>query len=262
MNSLTASKAARVFANGNRYYKFEGDEFLYPSVTSILKIANQPSLNYWMREKEYKAIKEHLHQNVEAPVTPEIIDAALEKGRQIVTVADPSSQFGNEAHELIESILLSGEDVECAPHLVHVKSSFMRWLNREKEIRKFQVLATELSLYSKTHKYAGSADAVARVFIRGEPKTIVLDWKTSNSLRNHYALQIAAYSKLYEENFNEAIYAGIVIRFSKTSAEYEVRTVKNLDKIFANFVNYKAVWELEQKDVNLFDQIRISPAEE
>lgn len=57
----------------------------------------------------------------------------------------------------------------------------------------------------------GSADAVARVFIRGEPKTIVLDWKTSNSLRNHYALQIAAYSKLYEENFNEAIYAGIVV---------------------------------------------------
>lgn len=55
-----------------------------------MKIANQPSLNYWMREKEYKAIKEHLHQNVEAPVTPEIIDAALEKGRQIVTVVRAS----------------------------------------------------------------------------------------------------------------------------------------------------------------------------
>jgi hypothetical protein len=41
-----------------------------------------------------------------------------------------------------------------------------------------------------------------------------------------------------------------------------VRTVKNLDKIFANFVNYKTVWELEQKNVNLYDQIRVSPAEE
>jgi hypothetical protein len=59
-------------------------------VTSILKIANQPGLNAWMREKEFRAIREHLSEACgEASgqhVTPELIDAALEKGRATSTV--------------------------------------------------------------------------------------------------------------------------------------------------------------------------------
>jgi hypothetical protein len=49
------------------------------------------------------------------------------------------AQFGNEAHTLIESILIAGDDVECAPHLVHVKASFMRWLKRERVGKKMLV---------------------------------------------------------------------------------------------------------------------------
>jgi hypothetical protein len=258
-------EVTKVFHYGVRYYQKVGDPRLFPSVTSILKVATQPTLERWIREKEFRVIRDHLKERIESNlITTECVDNAIDEAKKSAMIMDPSASFGLESHDMIENILKSGsmdESVECPEHLIPVKQSFFRWYKREKELRNMEILHTELPLVSQQHGYAGTADAIAKVTIRGETKIVVLDWKTSNQLRNHYALQIAAYSKLYEENYNEPIYAGVVIKFSKMNADYEVRSVTNLEKVFDHFLSYKLVWDLEQKDVNLFDQIRVSPAE-
>lgn len=57
----------------------------------------------------------------------------------------------------------------------------------------------------------GTIDAVAKVKIRGEEKIVVLDWKTSNSLHNEYAMQIAAYAKAYEEVYNVPVHSALIV---------------------------------------------------
>jgi len=260
------SEVVKVFHYGVRYYKRAGEPRLFPSVTSILKVASQPTLDRWIREKEYKVLRDHLRERIESnSITTDCVDFAIDEAKRSGERMDPSASFGVETHDMIENIIKSGsmdENVICPDHLIPVKQSFFRWYKREKELRNMEIIHTELPLVSQQYGFAGTADAVARVTIRGESKIVVLDWKTSNQLRNHYALQIAAYSKLYEENYNEPIYAGVVIKFSKVNADYEVRSVRNLDKVFEHFMSYKYVWDLEQKDVNLYDQIRVSPADE
>jgi hypothetical protein len=260
------AEITKVFHYGVRYYKKTGEPRLFPSVTSILKVASQPTLEKWLRDKEYNVLRTNLRERIESqPITPDCIDIAIDKAKNSSSVMDPGALFGVESHDMIENIIKSGsmdENVPCPEHLEPVKQSFFRWYKREKSLRNMEIIHTELPLVSQQYGFAGTADAVARVTIKGESKIIVLDWKTSNQLRNHYALQIAAYSKLYEENYGEPIYAGVVIKFSKVNADYEVRSVRNLDKVFENFMCYKNVWDLEQRDVNLYDQIRISPASE
>lgn len=63
----------------------------------------------------------------------------------------------------------------------------------------------------------------------------VLDWKTSNSMRNEYALQVAAYAKAYEERTAQKVSKAIVVRFAKRSNTYEAKTVLDLDKSFDAF---------------------------
>jgi len=261
------SEIVKVFHYGVRYYKKAGEPRLFPSVTSILKVASQPTLDRWVREKEYRVLRDHLRERIESnAITLDCVDFAIDEAKKSGSSMDPSASFGVESHDMIENIIKSGsmdeDGIICPEHLIPVKQSFFRWYKREKEIRNMEIIHTELPLVSQQYGFAGTADAVARVSIKGESKIIVLDWKTSNNLRNHYALQIAAYSKLYEETFNEPVYAGVVIKFSKVNADYEVRSVTNLEKVFDSFMNYKNVWDLEQKDVNLYDQVRVSPANE
>jgi len=252
-------KVSKILRHGSRYYKIVDEEALYPSVTTILKIVSQPTLESWKRNKEFKVLKDHLHETLTLqPLTSELVDLAIDKAKKSSSIIDPSAEFGVESHTLIEDILKSDNyNIECADHLKSVKTSFIRWLNREKDLHDLEVVSLEETLVSRKYQYAGTADAIARVTIKGEKRLVVIDWKTSNQIRNHYALQIAAYSKLYEENYNLKIFAGLVIRFSKVDSEYEVRTVYNLDRMFEKFMHYKNVWELEQ-ELDIFDCSRIS----
>jgi hypothetical protein len=53
---------------------------------------------------------------------------------------------------------------------------------------------------------------VAQVKINGEPKIVVLDWKTSNAFHSEYAMQIAAYTKAYEEMFQLPVHTASIVR--------------------------------------------------
>jgi hypothetical protein len=57
-----------------------------------------------------------------------------------------------------------------------------------------EIYWSESTVYSRTHKYAGTADLIARVRVGGQRVPAVLDVKTSKSIYDEVGLQLAAYA--------------------------------------------------------------------
>jgi len=61
------------------------------------------------------------------------------------------------------------------------------------------------------YAYGGALDALGEM----DGKLVLLDWKTSNSMRDTYPLQAAAYATAFEEMYGQKIERGFVVRFGK-----------------------------------------------
>jgi hypothetical protein len=94
-----------------------------------------------------------------------------------------------------------------------------------------------MEVWSEEYGYAGTMDAVLETIVpkTGERILTALDWKTSNAIRNEYALQVAAYAKAFEERTGEKISKAVVVRFGRRSETYEARAVNDLEKSFDVF---------------------------
>jgi len=89
----------------------------------------------------------------------------------------------------------------------------------------------------------------------------MLDIKTSNNLHKTYDMQLAAYSKAYEEiTGNKIDRAGIIwLKSSKRGpgrtkdsyqgAGWEVKFVKDIDTSFKEFILVYEIFKLENKDL-------------
>lgn len=75
-------------------------------------------------------------------------------------------------------------------------------------------ISTELKVYSKQYKYAGTTDGIALVdscdnsaccLKPFKDEFSVIDWKSSNALRTEYLYQTSAYLNAILEEFNEKI---------------------------------------------------------
>jgi len=95
-------------------------------------------------------------------------------------------------------------------------------------------------VYSKKYKYAGAADAIGRLKDGG--KLVIVDWKTSNSLHNEYALQLSAYAKALEEMEGEKVHECWVVRLDKKAVAFETMKIRNIDECFAGFLAALRLW--------------------
>jgi len=117
----------------------------------------------------------------------------VEKGRKVFSnahrqIRDEAADAGSEAHRAIELYIL-GEDV---PELSEkAQASFDNFLEFVKEYEPTWE-ASELTVYNKTHKYAGTLDFIADIPALGEGLTLC-DIKTGKGVYPEVALQLAAY---------------------------------------------------------------------
>lgn len=149
-----------------------------------------------------------------------------------------SATFGTKVHECIEKYMLTGVFPEppkddYADVSLCLKSVQKFLLDFDISPKTVEVVKPELFVYSKLYGYAGSADFVC---MRGND-TYLFDWKTSNSYRIQYALQLAAYAKAIEELYGLHIKKGNCIVFGKDHVGYEPHsyTDKELDYYFELF---------------------------
>lgn len=236
---LYAPAITRVQLNGVRYYKVEGYEELFPSVTTVLSVIAKPALVPWARNVALNQVRASLTERVggAAWITPEWIEDLIAEAKQRPDqVRDEAADFGTQAHILIDAII-RGERPPVPPEMEPVVASFEAW---RKEAG-LDIQLTETMVFSPTHRYAGAMDALAWRAGGGQ-RLVALDWKTSNSLHPEYALQVAAYARAMEEMSGQKVHEAWVVRFGKTAPEFEARRVQDLDAAFDAFRAALTLW--------------------
>lgn len=167
LNTIPQSAYEREMINGNRYYKI-GDA-KYPSVTSILKILSEDSIQKW-RER----------------VGNEVADQISKK----------ASERGTRLHSCCENYLLQGNPIiENEEDRPMFENCFLSELNKFDNIH-----CLEAPLYSHKYKYAGTVDCISE--FNGVPS--IIDFKTSAKPKKlewipSYFMQTTLYSIAFEE---------------------------------------------------------------
>lgn len=155
----------------NRFYITEQGSYV-PSVTSVLDCYPKPAAFYdWLKKV----------------------------GEDADQIRDEAGDRGSTVHKLTE-LFDGGEEVKLMDDEGRVGYKLLEWAMFERYVefrRRFplEVIFTELNMSSDTLGFAGTLDRVVKM---GE-RILILDIKTSNSLYDHYWLQMAAYEKLLKE---------------------------------------------------------------
>ncbi|MEV0444027.1 hypothetical protein AB0I84_41660 [Streptomyces spectabilis] len=98
-----------------------------------------------------------------------------------------AADLGSAAHDLFER-LCRGETIN--PRHVHVDvKKHVKHFSEFLQVTQPTFLHLEEAVWSDTHGYAGSFDAIATI----DGETVLLDWKTSKSVYDSVALQLSAY---------------------------------------------------------------------
>jgi hypothetical protein len=225
-----------------------GGEFV-PAVTSVLSttIAKQQFLMPWAVKIGAEWFKDNSEAFSQAEISIEDMVNGIKRAYKKKSVG--AINIGRAVHEWCEQAILwkLGEaEIPSMPtdeQAVNAINAFRDWV-KQNEV---EWLAAEQRVYSRTHKYAGTVDAVARV--NGE--FMVIDFKTSTRIYEEYYLQVAAYSKCVEDIYGEPVDAAYILRFDKVSGKFDADKSDNIDVDFITFsgllVGYRGLTKLRSR---------------
>lgn len=185
---MTNPKIQTLTVNGYRHYKHPNiNNLSAPSVTSIIDMLPAPFLRTWNSKITANAAVDNIQY------VNELILANKQEKAKLWLKAAPerelalAADIGTRVHEAIEQRIAdpSAEyDHELEPYIQNFDKFCVEY--------EPEWLYVEKSVFSITHLYAGSFDAIAR--IRG--KITILDFKTTRSgISAKVALQLAAYAR-------------------------------------------------------------------
>jgi hypothetical protein len=149
------------------------------------------------------------------PKGPEFYSWLKKVGEDADTIRDEAGERGSNVHHMIENYL-NGLEVSLISN-GKLAWSLQEFAMFEKFVEFFithkpEVLATEMQLTDVELLEGGTLDLLC--VLNG--KRMIIDFKTSNAIYNHYFLQLAAYKRMFER-MNEAIDAvGILWLNAKT----------------------------------------------
>lgn len=148
---------------------------------------------------------------------------------------DEAADAGSLVHACVEA------DIHNQPHpdipeamrerVTSAHSAWREWFDGSK----MEIVATEVPLVSEQFRYGGTIDAIAR---DGKGRLCLLDWKSSAGIYTDYALQLAAYRQLWNENrHDQQITDGgyHICRFSKQHGDFEHRYFPELIEAWEMF---------------------------
>ncbi|MFI6444702.1 PD-(D/E)XK nuclease family protein [Kitasatospora sp. NPDC050543] len=173
--------------SGARFYidPEDGDRKL-PGVTSILSMLPKDFLRYWAAKLVAETAVnrwEYVHGLIQDD--PDGMVDYLKRAPDRFTRQAAST--GTEAHDLFER-LARGERVgRVSLDMTQYARHFAEFLQSQQP----EFIHLEETVWSDTHGYAGSFDAIARI----DGEVVILDWKTTRSgVHEDVALQLKAYA--------------------------------------------------------------------
>lgn len=245
-------------------------EFTVTSVTSAIKHGlPKPFLPGWAAKKTAEcAVSDH-----------DIIGAMLKKGDKKAALSHlKGSRYrdmtakgdrGNVVHASIDAYLQGKEYSEAdvdekikelqVPHYM-VESTKGMILGAMAFLydTEPEVLWNESTVYSRTHKFAGTADIICKLHIGTTRVPVIVDFKTSPNIYDETALQLAAYANADFVGHNdgtegelvpggEPIENGVVIR-PKANGTYDRADFTLTPDVFSMFLHALGVAEGVQND--------------
>lgn len=160
---------------------------------------------------------------------------------------DQAADAGTLAHACVEAYVNGDPIPELPDNEVGRQArqgfeNFLRW----QEDNRFVIVEQELELTSEKYRFGGCPDAIA---INSREETIILDWKTSNSVHSDYIIQLAAYKQLWEENHpDQPITGGChLCRFSKDNADFSHHFWMDVSVAWELFKLYRQAYELDKQ---------------
>jgi hypothetical protein len=220
-----------------RFYR--RNEEYYPSVSSIL--------NYFPKNQFFHSWLKDVGHNSDI-------------------IASKAAGEGTQVHNAIEDFL-QGNEINWVDEYGNVKYNLDVW----KMILKFAdfwnthkptLICAEYHLFSDNFKYAGTADLVVMI----KDKRWLIDIKTSNSLHTSYDLQLAAYSKAWNETHNEPIEeTGILWLKAATRGEgkkdtiqgkgWQLKQISDIETNFKMFQNVYEIYKMENPEVKPYTEL-------
>lgn len=243
ITALPAPKIQVEFKVIRRAHIYTAGGVDYPSVTKILGVIDNGksnALTIWARRQALNLAENELFAAIEqgVPLSYENISEIIKRAdRQPDKVKDATADLGTRVHEAIDAYILGKEPVLDDESVIGF-TNFINWLGEEK----IRIISGDIPVASPEYGYGGRLDAVG---VNDKGEILILDWKTSNALRDEYPLQVGAYALAFEEVYGLHISGAKVVRFGKTDpADFESRTV-NLSKAKLAFLTalrlYKAM---------------------
>lgn len=237
------------------YYRIKGHEDkLFPSVTTVLKIIDQPGLAVWQRNLILTQFEKGILKSAEDVRDVHTLAELRNDAEQAPTkILSTSSAFGVQTHDLISRILLN-DDLPATlstPELTPIRMAFDQW----KEDFPCVIDHSERLVYSTNNLYAGTADALGhRSLPDGSVVRFVLDWKTSSFISPNFALQLAAYAKACEEMDGIPITEAWIVAFDKRAPTYRLYKVVDLNRAWTAFRATLSLWRYMQATAHFTEQ--------
>ncbi|MFI8263693.1 hypothetical protein [Streptomyces sp. NPDC085665] len=188
-----------IMRGGSRWYVDPETAIKHPGVTSIISMLPKPFLTHWAARMAAETAIRNLP--AVASIAERDEDGAIDYVRNAhVRYTKIRAKVGSEAHDMFERMVRLEEIGRVHPDLEPYRIGFAEFLTA---VRPELVRAEDIA-WSDTHGYAGSFDALLRVWLgedgkptpdrSGTPHLLMVDWKTSKSTYPDVALQLAAYA--------------------------------------------------------------------
>lgn len=172
-------------------------EIAVPRVTHVLdSVLAKPKLMYWYYKQAITGLSTLLAQYGGAlPHDIKSLHSLMtQHGLSPYAIRDAAGNRGTKVHKNLET-LAGGHDVAITPQ----NKCLVEWFR----YRKPDVIATEETLVSMKHRFAGTTDIVYRSDVHGG--VILADVKTGKHVDWSHFLQLAAYQIAWEENGGDPI---------------------------------------------------------
>ena len=135
-------------------------------------------------------------------------------GRNYKDTRDKAADAGTCAHDMVECDIREKDfdKSKYPPEILNLAEGAFKAYQKWAKHTKLKAVSPETRLVSETYRYGGTLDAM---LVDGE--LALGDWKTSNSVRADYLIQLAAYRQLWEENNPDRLVTGgfHLLKFSK-----------------------------------------------
>jgi hypothetical protein len=213
LTAMAAVSVTRVATSAGRLYRLGANAsrqgMLLPGVTSVLGMVEKSGgLIPWSIRMALNVVREEIRKDTSASTesTPnedviqihrDSFEAMLDKAAGAAdSIKDNAADFGTRAHAAIDAIIREDAHADrlVTPDIAKVVEGFKKWYAESGLVLSS---AGDTVVFSRKYGYAGAADALG--FTKDRKQLVVCDFKTSNSIHDTYALQLAAYTHAVQE---------------------------------------------------------------